>query len=60
MMNNISKSMQEVWEIKEACYEEVKDLKLKDALKKRLRDSMDKARELGFEIMKNDKKVALK
>ena len=48
MMNKISKELQEVWDIKDACYEEVKDLPLLDALEKRLSDSMKSVKELNI------------
>ena len=59
MMNRVSKELQEVWDIKDACYEEVKDLPLLDALEKRLTDSMKTIIEMGIELSK-DKKIILK
>jgi hypothetical protein len=50
MMNEETKSLKEVWDMKQACYEEVKDLPLKTALKKRLFDSLNSAKKLGFKF----------
>jgi hypothetical protein len=47
-MNDISKSLRELWEIKDECYKEVSGLPIKDALRKRLKDSMDTLKRLGF------------
>lgn len=54
MMNKESKSLQEVWDMKQACYEEVKNLPIKDALKKRLSDSLKCTKELGFKLSKKN------
>jgi len=58
MRNKELKSLQEVWELKEACYDEVKEMPLKDALTKRLVDSLKSAKELGFKL--NTKKISIK
>ena len=55
MINKIPKSLQEVWDLKQACYEEVKDMPLKDALKKRLYDSLESVKKLGFKLNKDTK-----
>ena len=51
MMSKISREMQEVWDIKQACNEEVKDLPLIEALEKRLTDSMKTVKELGIKTV---------
>lgn len=44
----LSKAMTEVWEWKEIAYQEVKNLSIKDALRKRIEDSIKTAESLGF------------
>ncbi|MCF7847582.1 MAG: hypothetical protein K9M45_01935 [Kiritimatiellales bacterium] len=44
----VAKSMEEVWEWKDSCYREVESLPLHSALQKRLKDSIEKTRELGL------------
>ena len=44
---NVSRSQQEVWEWKDQAYQEVEGLDLSSALRKRLLDSMGKAKRLG-------------
>ena len=56
-MNNISKALQEVWDLKQACYEEVKNMSLKDAIKKRLSDSLESTKKLGFILQKNKREA---
>ena len=56
-MNKISKALQEVWNLKQACYEEVKDMPLKSALKKRLLDSLESTRRLGFTLVAGKKEA---
>ena len=51
MMSKISRELQEIWDIKQACYEEVKDLPLIEALEKRLSDSMKTVKELGIKMV---------
>ena len=53
------KSLEDVLEWKEACWREVADLPVRDALKKRLRDSARAAAELGFVPDKERKAHAL-
>lgn len=50
MMNKVSKALQEVWDMKEACYQEIKDLPLEEALRKRIEDSLKTTKELGFKL----------
>jgi hypothetical protein len=57
-MNRISKTLQEVWTLKEACYEEVKNMPLKDAIKKRLSDSLEHTKKLGFMLQKSKNKTS--
>ena len=57
-MNNISKALKEVWELKQACFEEIKDLPLKDAIKKRLNDSLENTIKSGFILQKGKKEAS--
>ena len=50
-MSKISKAMQEVWDIKQACYDEVKDLPLKQAVKKRITDSIESVKRSGIKTV---------
>ena len=50
MTLKIDKALEEVWELKKSCYEEVKDLPLSSALQKRLEDSIESAKKLNFRV----------
>jgi len=43
-----SKVLKETWELKEKAYKEVEKLKLKDAIKTRIKKSLETAKSLGF------------
>ena len=44
----ISVAQKEVWNWKEACYQDVAHLDVVDAINKRIYDASDRARKLGF------------
>jgi hypothetical protein len=44
----VSKAQKQVWAWKEACWREVADLPLDEAIRKRIKDSSARARKLGF------------
>lgn len=50
MINKVSKSLKEIWDIKQVCYEQVKEMPLKEALKKRLVDSLKSTKKLGYKL----------
>ena len=50
MKINDSKSLLEVWNWKEKAFKEVENMDLKDALKKRIDDSISLAKKEGFKF----------
>ena len=53
MKSKVSKAMKEVWDLKEACYNEVKDLPVKEAIKKRIRDSLESTKRFSEKLLQN-------
>jgi len=53
--NDESKALKEVWDLKERAFKEVENMNLRDALKERIKKSLNTAQLLGFKIktMKN-------
>ena len=49
-INNDCKSLVDVWKLKEKAYEEVKNLSLTKALKKRLNDSLSTTASYAFKL----------
>jgi len=56
----ISKALKETWDLKEKAYKEVENLKLKDAIKTRIKKSLETAKSLGYLSEKpgNDRRAA--
>ena len=55
--SNISKSLIEVWYLKEEAYKEVKYMAIELAIRKRIENSISTAKEMGFEFSKASQKV---
>lgn len=51
----ISKSLKEVWDLKEKAYKEVENLSIKEAIKTRIKKSTATAKSLGYNLDTEDK-----
>jgi len=49
----VSKALKETWALKDKAYKEVENLSLKDAIKERIKKSVETAKSLGYLLEKN-------